>query len=107
VTRAACGISVAVMVHGCTFSALHFPNSATTGLDRSPEILACARKQNPGARFVLVDEKNISEVLLTGDFNVALLRFSLQAPTPSNSPPRSAPTALSPAWTSMRLLIDS
>jgi len=34
-----------------------FPNSATTGLDRSPEILACARKQNPGARFLLVDEK--------------------------------------------------
>jgi hypothetical protein len=59
-----------------------FPNSATTGLDRSPEILACARKQNPGARFVLVDEKNISEVLLTGDFNVALLRFSLQHMSP-------------------------
>ena len=55
-----------------------FPNSAITGLDRSPEILACASKQNPGARFLLVDEKNISEVLLRGDFNVALLRFSLQ-----------------------------
>ena len=36
-------------------------------LDRSPEILACARQQNPGARFLLVDEKNISEVLLRGD----------------------------------------
>jgi hypothetical protein len=59
-----------------------FPNSATTGLDRSPEILACARKQNPGAHFVLVDEKNISEVLLTGDFNVALLRFALQHMSP-------------------------
>jgi len=55
-----------------------FPNSAITGLDRSPEILACARKQNPGARFLLVDENNTSEVLLRGDFNVALLRFSLQ-----------------------------
>jgi len=59
-----------------------FPTSATTGLDRSPEILACARKQNPGARFLLVDEKNISEVLLAGDFNVALLRFSLQHMSP-------------------------
>jgi hypothetical protein len=59
-----------------------FPNSAITGLDRSPEILACARKQNPGARFLLVDEKNISEVLLRGDFNVALLRFSLQHMSP-------------------------
>jgi SAM-dependent methyltransferase len=59
-----------------------FPNSAITGLDRSPEILACARKQNPGTRFLLVDEKNISEVLLRGDFNVALLRFSLQHMSP-------------------------
>ena len=55
-----------------------FPSSTITGLDHSPEILACARQQNPGARFVLVDEKNISEALLAGDFNVALLRFALQ-----------------------------
>jgi hypothetical protein len=60
-----------------------FPNSAITGLDRSPEILACARKQNPGARFLLVDENNTSEVLLRGDFNVALLRFSLQHMSPA------------------------
>jgi hypothetical protein len=59
-----------------------FPNSAITGLDRSPEILARARKQNPGGRFLLVDEKNISDVLLRGDFNVALLRFSLQHMSP-------------------------
>ena len=59
-----------------------FPNSTITGLDRSPDILACARKQNPGARFLLVDEQNISEVLLHGDFNVALLRFSLQHMSP-------------------------
>ena len=52
-----------------------FPNSVITGLDRSPEILGRARKQNPGGRFLVVDEKNISEVLLRGDFDVALLRF--------------------------------
>ena len=55
-----------------------FPKSTITGLDHSPEILACARQQNPGARFLLVDEKNISEALLAGDFSVALLRFALQ-----------------------------
>jgi trans-aconitate methyltransferase len=55
-----------------------FPSSTITGLDHSPEILACARQQNPGGRFLLVDEKNISDVLLAGDFNVALLRFALQ-----------------------------
>ena len=35
-----------------------------------------------GLPFLLVDEKNISEVLLTGDFNVALLRFALQHMSP-------------------------
>jgi hypothetical protein len=60
-----------------------FPNSATTGLDRSPEILGYARKQNPGVRFLLADDKNISEVLLRGEFDVALLRFSLQHMSPS------------------------
>ena len=55
-----------------------FLNSATTGLDRSPEILGYARMKNPGVPFLLVDEKNISGVLLRGEFDVALLRFSLQ-----------------------------
>jgi trans-aconitate methyltransferase len=55
-----------------------FPNSTITGLDHSPEILACARQQNQEACFLLVDEKKISEVLGAGDFNVALLRFALQ-----------------------------
>jgi SAM-dependent methyltransferase len=59
-----------------------FPNSTSTGLDRSPEILDYARKQNPGARLLLVDEKNISELLLRGEFDVALLRFSLQHMSP-------------------------
>jgi SAM-dependent methyltransferase len=59
-----------------------FPNSAITGLDRSPEILSYARQQNPGVSFLLVDEKDISEVLLRGEFDVALLRFSLQHMSP-------------------------
>ena len=59
-----------------------FPNSAATGLDRSPEILGYARKQNPGIPFLLVDEKNISGVLLRGEFDVALLRFSVQHMSP-------------------------
>ena len=62
-----------------------FPSSTITGLDRSPEILACARQQNPGARFLLVDEKNISEVLLAGDCSVALLRFALQHMSPDTT----------------------
>jgi hypothetical protein len=33
-----------------------------------------------------VDEKNISEVLLRGDFNVAVLRFALQHISPGASP---------------------
>ena len=61
-----------------------FPNSAVTGLDRSPEILGYAEKRNPGIPFLLVDEKNISEVLLRGEFDVALLRFSLQHMSPNN-----------------------
>jgi hypothetical protein len=59
-----------------------FPHSAVTGLDHSPEILRHARQQNPGVSFRLVDEKNISEVLLHGEFDVALLRFSLQHMSP-------------------------
>ena len=59
-----------------------FPNSTSTGLDHSPEILDYARKQNPGVRLLLVDEKNISELLLHGEFDVALLRFSLQHMSP-------------------------
>jgi trans-aconitate methyltransferase len=59
-----------------------FPNSTTTGLDHSPEILASARQQNPEAGFLLADEKNISEVLLASDFNVALLCFALQHMSP-------------------------
>ncbi|MBV9878152.1 MAG: class I SAM-dependent methyltransferase [Verrucomicrobia bacterium] len=59
-----------------------FPNSTSAGLDHSPEILDYARKQNPGVRLLLVDEKNISELLLHGEFDVALLRFSLQHMSP-------------------------
>lgn len=59
-----------------------FPNSTCTGLDRSPEILVYARRQNPGIRLLLVDETNISELLLRGEFDVALLRFSLQHMSP-------------------------
>jgi len=59
-----------------------FLNSSVTGLDRSPEILARARKQNPAARFLLVEEKSISEVLLRGDFDVALLRLCLEHMSP-------------------------
>ena len=60
-----------------------FPNSTTTGLDRSPEILGYAERRNPGVPFLLVDEKNISEVLLRGEFDVALLRFTLQHMSPN------------------------
>jgi trans-aconitate methyltransferase len=50
-----------------------FPHSVVTGLDHSPGILGYARQQNPGVSFLLVDEKNISEMLLHGEFEVALL----------------------------------
>jgi len=59
-----------------------FPNSVITGLDHSPEILSHAKQQNPGVPFLLVDEKNISEILVRGEFDIAILRFSLQHMSP-------------------------